>query len=239
MDRPHRAQSDSHRRLPRHTYQEGPGFLFLATRGGRPPGPRRREDLTALRFRIRCVRTRQRGRHRGGPGPRCQPGQPASLAHGLRGGRPRGAPVAATGTSSTAAAGLARAGRHRGAPPDVLEQQAPRRGVHAPGHLPARPPRGRCPPRRVRHGTTRRSTERAARPTSGACPTSSGTSTSRDPSSCSVLRGEYTKVWIVGLVDDHSRFLIGLRVLPRPRHRAHPRLAARLLRAVRACRSRS
>ena len=30
-------------------------------------------------------------------------------------------------------------------------------------------------------------------------------------------RGEYTKVWIVGLVDDHSRFLIGLRVLPRPR----------------------
>ncbi len=28
---------------------------------------------------------------------------------------------------------------------------------------------------------------------------------------------EHTKVWIVGLVDDHSRFLIGLRVLPRPR----------------------
>ena len=32
-------------------------------------------------------------------------------------------------------------------------------------------------------------------------------------------RGEYTKVWIVGLVDDHSRFLIGLRVLPRPQTR--------------------
>jgi len=28
--------------------------------------------------------------------------------------------------------------------------------------------------------------------------------------------GVHTKVWIVGLVDDHSRFLIGLRVLPRP-----------------------
>ena len=27
---------------------------------------------------------------------------------------------------------------------------------------------------------------------------------------------EYEKVWIVGLVDDHSRFLIGLRVLSRP-----------------------
>ncbi len=36
-------------------------------------------------------------------------------------------------------------------------------------------------------------------------------------------RREYTKVWIVGLVDDHSRFLIGLRVLPRPQ--AHPILA--------------
>ena len=30
---------------------------------------------------------------------------------------------------------------------------------------------------------------------------------------------EYEKVWIVGLVDDHSRFLIGLRVLPRPQAR--------------------
>ncbi len=36
-------------------------------------------------------------------------------------------------------------------------------------------------------------------------------------------RGDYTKVWIVGLVDDHSRFLIGLRVLPRPQ--VHPILA--------------
>jgi len=28
---------DPYRRWLRHTYQEGPGFLFLATRGGRPP----------------------------------------------------------------------------------------------------------------------------------------------------------------------------------------------------------
>ena len=49
-------RSDPHRRPLRHTYQEGPGFLFLATRGGRPPGPRAQEDLTTLRFRIRCVR---------------------------------------------------------------------------------------------------------------------------------------------------------------------------------------
>ena len=50
-------RSDPHRRPLRHTYQEGPGFLFLATRGGRPPGPREREDLAQLRFRIRCVKT--------------------------------------------------------------------------------------------------------------------------------------------------------------------------------------
>jgi hypothetical protein len=32
MDRPHQSSpSDPHRRLQRHTYQEGPGFLFLAT----------------------------------------------------------------------------------------------------------------------------------------------------------------------------------------------------------------
>ena len=56
MDRPHQSSpSDLHRRLQRNTYQEGPGFLFLATRGGRPPGPRAREDLSQLRFRIRCV----------------------------------------------------------------------------------------------------------------------------------------------------------------------------------------
>jgi transposase InsO family protein len=30
-------------------------------------------------------------------------------------------------------------------------------------------------------------------------------------------KGEFSKVWIVGRVDDHSRFLIGLRVLPGPR----------------------
>src|SRR5664280_3300177 len=44
---------------------------------------------------------------------------------------------------------------------------------------------------------------------------------------------EYEKTWIVGLVDDHSRFLIGLRILPRPQGRTHPRLARRLFRAVR------
>jgi hypothetical protein len=44
------------RRVLRHTYQEGSGFLFLATCGGRPPATQERDGLTALRFRARGVR---------------------------------------------------------------------------------------------------------------------------------------------------------------------------------------
>lgn len=49
-------RTDPHRRLLRHTYQEGPNFLFLSTRGGRPPRPDRRQDLAALRLRAHAVR---------------------------------------------------------------------------------------------------------------------------------------------------------------------------------------
>jgi transposase InsO family protein len=48
---------DPHRRWLRHTYQEGPGFLFLATRGGRPPSRGRGHgDLTEIRRRARLLR---------------------------------------------------------------------------------------------------------------------------------------------------------------------------------------
>ena len=48
---------DPDRRWLRHTYQEGPGFRFLATRGGRPPlvAPPRR-DLGVIRVRARTLR---------------------------------------------------------------------------------------------------------------------------------------------------------------------------------------
>lgn len=49
-------RGDPHRRHLRHTYQEGPGFLFLATRGGRPPGAREQDGVASVRFRARCVR---------------------------------------------------------------------------------------------------------------------------------------------------------------------------------------
>jgi Homeodomain-like domain len=43
-------------RLLRHTYQEGPDFLFLATRGGRPPVRPPDTGLAEVRLRARCVR---------------------------------------------------------------------------------------------------------------------------------------------------------------------------------------
>jgi len=49
---------DPQRRWLRHTYQEGPGFRFLATRGGRPPrSVAIRDDLAVVRTRVRLVRT--------------------------------------------------------------------------------------------------------------------------------------------------------------------------------------
>src|SRR5712692_3141407 len=53
----HGQLSDPHRRWLRHTYQEGPGFLFLATRGGRPPCQRPRGGAAAtVRARAHLVR---------------------------------------------------------------------------------------------------------------------------------------------------------------------------------------
>ncbi len=48
---------EPHRRWLRHTYQEGPGFRFLATRGGRPPElDQHRSDAAIVRARARAVR---------------------------------------------------------------------------------------------------------------------------------------------------------------------------------------
>ncbi len=53
----HGHANDPRRRWLRNTFQEGPGFRFLATRGGRAPsGGRGDADTTAIRRRARCVR---------------------------------------------------------------------------------------------------------------------------------------------------------------------------------------
>src|SRR5260370_20845151 len=53
--------SDPSGRLRRHRYQEGPGFLLLATQGGRPPGSPASATLREVRRRMRAVRLAAEG----------------------------------------------------------------------------------------------------------------------------------------------------------------------------------
>jgi transposase InsO family protein len=208
-------RSDPHRRPLRHRYQEGPGFLFLATSGGRPPGRRTSEDLAALRFRIRCVRAAQeegiaaalalgasraslhrwRRRHATGGIEALRSEQPGPARQHLPAWVERAVIVVRLLTYWNSKR-LAAEFRRRDIYPlghhavDALldEYGATRPGVHRPRG----PAYERTRPDELWHIDIK-----------GPC------WLRRAP-------GEHTKVWIVGLVDDHSRFVIGLRVLPHP-----------------------
>ena len=53
----HGHTNDPRRRWLRNTFQQGPGFRFLATRGGRAPLPRSADpEIAVIRLRARCVR---------------------------------------------------------------------------------------------------------------------------------------------------------------------------------------
>ena len=208
-------RSDPHRRPLRHTYQEGPGFLFLATRGGRPPGPLPREDLAALRFRIRCVRTAN------------EDSVAAALALG------------ASRTSlhrwrhAYADRGL-EALRHR--PRGPVRERLPawverivivvrlltywnskrlaaeftRRDIYPLGHHAVDALLSDL-------GTARPGVHRDRGPAyERARPNELWHIDIKGPFYLRLAPREQRKVWIVGLVDDHSRFIIGLRVLPSP-----------------------
>ena len=207
--------SDPHRRPLRHTYQEGPGFLFLATRGGRPPGPSVREDLAGLRFRIHCVRTA------------ASEGVGAALALGAsrtslyrwrRSYEERGIEALRHG----------RRGPARELLPAWVEQavivvrlltywnskrlaaEFTRRDIYPLGHH-------AVDALLADVGTARPSVHRERGPAyERARPNELWHIDIKGPFYLRRAPGHHTKVWIVGLVDDHSRFLIGLRVLPRP-----------------------
>jgi len=217
MDRPHQdSRSDPHRRLLRNTYQEGPGFLFLATRGGRPPGRRVREDLAGLRFRIRCVRTA------------LSEGIAAALALGVgraslhrwrrryeAGGiealrqRPRGPARASLPAWVERAVIVVRLLTYWNS--KRLAAEFTRRGIYPLGHH-------AIDALLAEQGTARPSVGRARGPRyERSRPDELWHIDIKGPFFLQRAKGDYTKVWIVGLVDDHSRFLIGLRVLPRPR----------------------
>ena len=208
-------RSDPHRRPLRHTYQEGPGFLFLATRGGRPPGPPPREDLAALRFRVHCVRTAN------------EEGIAAALALGA-------SRASLHRWRRRYAHGGIEALRHR--PRGPARQRLPawverivivvrlltywnskrlaaefdRRGIYPLDH-------NAIDPLLEGYGTARPGVHRERGPAyERARPNELWHIDIKGPFYLQQARGEHRKVWIVGLVDDHSRFIIGLRVLPSP-----------------------
>ena len=208
-------RSDPHRRPLRHTYQEGSGFLFLATRGGRPPGAVVGEDLAGLRFRIRCVRTA----HEDGLG--------AALALG------------ASRTSlyrwrQRYAAGGIEALRHERRGPSRARLPAPiehavivvrlltywnskrlaaeftRRDIYPLSHH-------AVDALLDEYGAARPGAHRPRGPAyERALPDELWHIDIKGPFWLRPTPDVSTKVWIVGLVDDHSRYVIGLRVLPRP-----------------------
>jgi transposase InsO family protein len=209
-------RSDPHRRPLRHTYQEGTGFLFLATRGGRPPRPRRREDLTGLRFRIRCVRTA------------LEEGIAAALALGASraslhrwrrryeaGGiealrqRPRGPARARLPAWVEQAVIVVRLLTYWNS--KRLAAEFTRRDIYPLDHH-------AVDALLAEFGTARPGVHRPRGPAyERSRPDELWHIDIKGPFWLQRAPGDYTKVWIVGLVDDHSRYLIGLRVLPRPR----------------------
>lgn len=210
-----RNRAEPHRRLLRHTYQEGPGFLFLATRGGRPPGSERSEDLANLRLRARCVRVAR------------EDGIAAALALGPSRASLHRWRVRYAEGGLEALRDRAR-GPARSRLPGWVEQavivvrlltywnskrlaaEFTRREIfpldhHAVDGLLAD------------LGTARPSVHRERGPAyERARPNELWHIDIKGPFFLRRSDREYEKVWIVGLVDDHSRFLIGLRVLPRP-----------------------
>jgi len=213
---PGKNRAEPHRRLLRHTYQEGPGFLFLATRGGRPPGPDVWRGLAGLRFRARCVRVAR------------DEGIAAALALGVS-----RASLHRWRTRYEAGGLEALADRPRGPLPvrlpawveqavivvrlltywnsKRLAAEFTRREIypldhHAVDALLA----GLGTPRPSVHRERGPAYERTR-------PNELWHIDIKGPFFLRRSVREYEKVWIVGLVDDHSRFLVGLRVLPQPR----------------------
>ena len=213
---PGKNRAEPHRRLLRHTYQEGPGFLLLATRGGRPPGPSPRSDVASLRLRLRCVRV----------------ARDESIAAALNLGVSRAS--LHRWRVRYAAGGLeALVDRPRGPQrerlPGWVEQavivvrlltywnskrlaaEFTRREIYPLDHH-------AVDGLLAEFGTARPSARRARGPAyERGRPNELWHIDIKGPFFLRRSVREYEKVWIVGLVDDHSRFLIGLRVLPQPR----------------------
>jgi transposase InsO family protein len=219
---PGKNRAEPHRRLLRHTYQEGPGFLLLATRGGRPPGPSLRSDPACLRRRLRCVRVARDE----GIAAALDLGVSRASLHRWRiryaaGGldalvdRPRGPQrerLPAWVEQAVIVVRLLTYWNSKRLAAEFTRREIYPLDHHAVDGLLAE------------FGTARPSTRRERGPAyERGRPNELWHIDIKGPFFLRRSAREYEKVWIVGLVDDHSRFLIGLRVLPRPQ--AQPILA--------------
>jgi len=206
---------DPHRRLLRHSYQEGPGFLFLATRGGRPPGMVERLDVAGLRLRARAVRV---AREEGISAALAWGFSRASLyrwrlsyeADGLAGllSQPRGPTRLRLPEWVEQAVIVVRLLTYWNS--KRLAAEFTRREIYPLGHH-------AVDDLLAELGTARPSLHRERGPAyERSRPNELWHIDIKGPFFLRRSAREYEKVWIVGLVDDHSRFLIGLRLLPRP-----------------------
>jgi transposase InsO family protein len=212
----HGHASDPRRRWLRNTFQEGPGFRFLATRSGRPRR-RRRDDavLAAIRLRARCVRVAR------------EDGIAAALALGVCG---RASLFRWQAAFAVGGLEALRPGR-RG--PRVVELVHPAwveqvvitvrlltywNSKRIVAELRRREVAS------VSEGWVEALFDRlgAARPSIASrgggpryerpAPNELWHIDIKGPFFIQLARREYLKTWIVGLLDDHSRFLLGLRI---------------------------
>ena len=213
----HGHDRDPQRRWLRHTYQEGPGFRFLATRGGRPPelGPTPART-TVIRHRARLLRI---AREEGVAAALTKGGSRTSLWRW---------------ESAYERGGLAALAPERRGPrqpvtkhPEWVEQvviavrlatywnakrisaELRRREIAVVSH-------GWISQLLSDLGTARPSTTRERGPRDErAEPNALWHIDIKGPFFIQLARGRYLKTWLIGLVDDHSRYLIGLRIAER------------------------
>src|SRR5712691_7615631 len=206
---------DPHRRWLRHTYQEGPGFRFLATRGGRPPRHGEdRAELAVVRERARLVRLLR------------EQGVATALAPGRCGRRSLFRWQAAQAAGGLAALVPKRRGPHA---PTLrhaawVEQVVIAVRLHTywnAKRIAAELERREIA--RVSHfwieklfddlGTARPSLPRPRGPRyERGSPNSLWHIDIKGPFFIQLARDRYLKTWIFGLVDDHSRYVLGLRI---------------------------
>jgi len=205
---------DPDRRWLRHTYQEGPGFRFLATRGGRPPERARpARNLEVVRARSRALRIVR------------EDGLAAALATGcsrtslwrwqcayMRGGLAalipeRRGPIDPRCTHPAWVGQVVIAVRmHTYWNAKRIAAELRRREI-------ARVSHGWIEQLFNDLGTARPSRARERGPRyERSSPNALWHIDIKGPFFIQLERGRYLKSWIFGLVDDHSRYILGLRI---------------------------